>query len=100
MIAPKFQKTNLLKQTKSRITRKNITKVEDLNEEEKQIYRHYEQRYLDQYLLTWKQVIQKQLKYKNPNLINANNLPTNESFYVFPTFMTSGKQYFYVSTKE
>ena len=60
-------------------------------------------KYMDSFLTTWKDVIQQHMKYKMPNLvnaemkaaINAQDLP----LYIYPTFMKSGKQYYCVQTQ-
>ena len=62
------------------------------------------QKYMDSYLMTWKDVIQKHLKYKMPNLVNVEMKEAidacNVPLYVYPTFMKSGKQYYCIKTQD
>ena len=58
--------------------------------------------YLDAYLDTWKHVVHANLKYKRPNLVNANMklcFTDDVPLYVFATFMKVGRQYYNVQVK-
>jgi len=49
----------------------DATTVEELDEEERNIYDEAVKKYYDAYKTTWKDVIQEYMKYKRPNLVNA-----------------------------
>jgi hypothetical protein len=59
------------------------------------------QEYLNSYFENWKDVVWSNLKFKKPNLVNANLncIMHGEPFYVYPCFMKSGKQYFNVQER-
>ena len=74
---------------------KEIEKIEDLNEEMMKAYTREVKIYYDSYKLRWKDLIQKNLRFKNPNYFNAkykaevSNI--NFRLFVIPCFMGSGK---------
>ena len=76
----------------------SVEHLEELNEEDRKTYdREVEKHYL-KYRKTWKEVIQKCMQYKMPNIVNANNSQLMQSaevpLFVYPCFMRCGKQYF------
>lgn len=82
--------------------RRGVTDTKDLNEEEKITYEKNVKEYFDSYLNSWKMVIIKNLKYKRPNLVNANMklcFSIDEPLYVFATFMTAGKHFYNIEVR-
>lgn len=77
--------------------------MSDLSQEETQLYRNEVKLYFDGLRLIWRDIIQKNLKYMKPNLVNTayKQELDNQNFplFVFPTFMRSGKQYYIVKHK-
>jgi len=67
---------------------------EYLQPHEKRKYHNEVKFYYESYKVIWRDIIQKYLQYKKPNLVNAekkeqlNNIDI--PFYIFPVFMKSG----------
>ena len=66
-------------------------KIEDLNEDELLKYQNEVKIYYDTYRITWKDIIQDQMQYKKPHIVNANFKAMIENrdvpLFVYPCFM-------------
>ena len=79
----------------NRLIADTFKKVEELPEEELNLYKNEVKFFYDSYKVIWKDILHKYLKYKSPNLINAQYKDLISKIevplYVFPVFMKSGK---------
>lgn len=79
----------------------------DLKDEEIETYKMVKEEFKHKYLTKWRQIIQRECRYKNPVKINYEYLEDkpvlspddlNNKLYVFPCFMKPGKHYYTVRT--
>ena len=65
--------------------------MKDLDKEQRMYYDEEVETYMNGYLKTWKDVVQRHLRYKMPNLVNVEDREAidaeNGPLYVYPTFM-------------
>ena len=74
--------------------------IKDLKGDQMQRYQREVKMHYDSYRTKWKDIIQGELKYKNPHIVNANfkGMIENQDvpLFVYPCFMKSSKQYYAV----
>ena len=60
--------------------------------------------YYESYKVVWKDIIQKYMKYKKPNLVNAEKKEQLDNFeipfFMFPVFMKSGTQNYMIKYQD